>query len=402
MIIFVSVLEVILNLNYTLFWIRYAIEEKDQYYIGDIISLHAKIEPSDAINPSITWRSSNENVATISSTGLLKALNYGTTILTASALIDKIQATHVIKVIAHTSSVALSDSLLNIKLGNTIQLTAQAFPVGADNEMIWTSSNEGIASVTSEGIIKGIHQGTCIITVTSVDGNHSAKCVVTVYQPAENLSLEKHSTTLNIGSKEKLIAVLTPSTSDNKTLIWSSSDNEIVSVDDNGNVTALKTGTAYIKVMSEDNSAAQDSCFVTVLQPVTGILLNPTSYTLNGIGASFALEATVLPEDASNKEVNWNSSNESVCFVSHGTVVATGYGVCVILASTDDGNYTAACTVTVNNDSGISDYQIRPEDGTYVIYDLLGRQLNEFKPGVNIVRFANGTTKKVVFTNLTM
>ena len=69
-------------------------------------------------------------------------------------------------------------------------------------------------------------------------------------------------------------------------------------------------------------------------------------------------------------------------------------------------NYNEAARITktirINNDTGISNYTIRPEDGPYTIYDLLGRQLNEFKPGVNIIRFANGTTKKVVITNLTM
>ena len=159
--------------------------------------------------------------------------------------------------------------------------------------------------------------------------------------------MDKHSTNLNVGQSELLYATASPVNADNKTLIWSSTDNSILDVDNYGNVTAKKRGVVFVKATSEDNPLAVDSCKVTVNQPVTGITLNHKSCELHKIGETIQLVATVLPEDASNKEVRWVSSNESVCMVANGTVVAVGYGTSVIIATTVDGNYMATCTVTV-------------------------------------------------------
>ena len=115
---------------------------------------------------------------------------------------------------------------------------------------------------------------------------------------------------------------------------------------------------------------------------------------MNGIGESFSLEAIVSPNDASNKEVNWKSSNESVCIVSNGTVVAVGEGTCVIIATSVDGGFIATCTVVVSNDTSIQDiYSINGD--SYQLFDIQGRKQNTFHKGVNLIRFDDGTLKKI-------
>lgn len=130
------------------------------------------------------------------------------------------------------------------------------------------------------------------------------------------------------------------------------------------------------------------------LIPVSGIELNYDSYTLKGIGDLVQLEATVTPEDASNKDVNWRSSNENICFVSNGKVVAVGYGTCVIIATTADGGYMATCTISVEDTSGISTINNTP-NGSYRVYTLDGKESSLKTKGFKIVKFTNGLVQKV-------
>ena len=130
-----------------------------------------------------------------------------------------------------------------------------------------------------------------------------------------------------------------------------------------------------------------------MLQPVKGITLNYSTYEVNAIGESFVLEATISPEYASNKEIKWTSSDEGVCIVSNGTVVVTGFGTCVIIASTNDGNYIATCTIN-SVSTGIK--TINSEDASFDVYDINGVSQKSIRKGLNIIRMSDGTVKKVV------
>ena len=211
--------------------------------------------------------------------------------------------------------------------------------------MEWKSNDQSVA-IVEDGVVKGKSAGFATITCTTEDGQFSAKCNIVVKQQAEIVRLSHHTLTLNVGESEQISADIYPANTTDKTLVWESSDNNVALVE-NGLVTALKTGEVWIKATSINNNAAVDSCRLTVLQPVTGIKLNYNSYELHQIGETVQLVATVLPEDASNKEVKWASSNETICIVSNGTVVAVGFGTCVIIATTSDGNFIATCTVSV-------------------------------------------------------
>ena len=127
--------------------------------------------------------------------------------------------------------------------------------------------------------------------------------------------------------------------------------------------------------------------------PATSINLNYTEFNLEGIGSTVQLEAIVLPDDATNKEVNWKSSNENVCIVSNGTVVAVNSGTSVIIATTIDGGYMAVCTIFVQADTGIAD--IKDSNVNYEVYSLYGQRQNTLQRGVNIVVFEDGTKAKV-------
>ena len=372
-----------------------SLDKTKNLYVGDISILKAHLIPTDATNQSVKWESNNPSIVEVYENGTVKAIAYGTAVITATTVDGGYKDSITITVYEHTTGIDMVDKI-SIPINNTYTLNAKTLPLSTSDEKItYSSGNEEIATVNSQGVVNAKKKGTCIITATSVDGGYTATCQVTVTQPVETLTLEKHSTSLKVGETEKLFAQISPATANDKTISWLSSNDEVASVDENGNVTAKKAGEAWINAISNDNSEAKDSCIVIVSQPVTGIQLDNTTYFLNGIGKSFELKATVVPNDASNKNVKWKSSDESVCIVSQGLVVAVGLGTCVIIATTEDGGYMATCTVTVNKTTDISAVSSQ-NNNKFQVYDANGSKRNSLQQGVNIIRFVDGTKKKVI------
>ena len=167
------------------------------------------------------------------------------------------------------------------------------------------------------------------------------------------VSLNKTSTSIQVGASEQLTATVEPNNATNKAVNWSSNPTSVATVDNNGNVTAVAEGTATITVTTQDGNKTA-TCTVTVTPAssdpvaVTGVSLNKTSTTLT-VGGSETLTANVQPSNATNKAVNWSSNPTSVATVdSNGKVTAVGEGTATITVTTQDGNKTATCTVTVN------------------------------------------------------
>lgn len=163
-----------------------------------------------------------------------------------------------------------------------------------------------------------------------------------------DISLNKNSLTLNIGETATLTATVLPDNASDKVVKWMSSDAGVATVDAEGVVRAHSVGKAVIKAESVSNPDVVASCEVTVVQPVTGVTLDATSIQLKEVGATYQLNATVFPEEASNKSVTWSSSDKSVCTVSkNGLVTAVGSGTATVSVATVDGGKTASCKVTV-------------------------------------------------------
>ena len=161
------------------------------------------------------------------------------------------------------------------------------------------------------------------------------------------ISLDKASTTLRAGTTETLTATVTPENATDA-VVWSSSDENVATVE-NGVVTAVAEGTATITAASASDATIKAECVVTVLAPVavTDVTLNKSATTLL-VGWTETLTATVAPEDATNKDIVWTSSDESVATVENGVVTAVAKGTADITVTTADGNHQATCKVKVN------------------------------------------------------
>ena len=164
----------------------------------------------------------------------------------------------------------------------------------------------------------------------------------------------------------ELFDEIQPADAFDKRIKWSSSNEEVATVDANGVVTAHKNGTATITVSSYDGSVT-NSCEIIVAQPVTGVSIEPAEIEFHNLGDKAQLKAVFEPEDATNKNVTWKSSNESVCLISaDGSIIATGYGKTVVLATTEDGNFVGTCIVVVTEASAIKQTSLS-ESGFKVI-----------------------------------
>ena len=179
--------------------------------------------------------------------------------------------------------VSLNKSATTLTEGESETLTATITPSNAtgDKTVKWSSSNEAVAAVDSNGKVTAKKAGTAVITATSSNGK-TAGCTVTVKQKEiaiTGISLNKSTTSLTEGESETLTATITPlNATGDKTVKWSSSNEAVAAVDSNGKVTAKKAGTAVITATSSNGKTA--GCTVTVKQKDTYTGLRDVNGTL--------------------------------------------------------------------------------------------------------------------------
>lgn len=322
--------------------------------IGETITLSATINPSDASNPSITWSSSDTSIATVEQNGVVTGVGIGTATITATSVDGNRTDTCAITVkdvSVHVSGVSISPTSVTMYVGDTRSLSAIVTPSNASNKsVVWRSYSPSIASVSSTGIVYANKAGMVRIEVTTNDGGYTAYLDVSVLEiPVSSVSVYPETLTLGVGNTAKLSATVSPSNAGNKNVSWSSSNSSIATVDSNGTVTGVATGSCTITATTQSGNKT-DTCIVTVqasIVNVTGVTVSPTTANLNK-DETLQLSATVSPSNATNKTVNWDSSDTLIATVnSTGLVTAKKSGTVRITATTVDGNKTAYCDITV-------------------------------------------------------
>ena len=260
------------------------------------------------------------------------------------------------------AGVSLSKPSLEMAVGNKKELTATVTPAEATNKKVtWTTSDANVAEITDEGggglQVTAKAPGEALITVKTEDGGKTASCTVTVKAkiiPVESITLDQSEKTLNIGETVTLKATVSPENATNKNISWSSDKTDVATVDENGNVSANSVGTATIKATAGGKSA---TCTITVkpIIAVTKVSITPPDSTKIKYGEAIDLVATVEPEDATNKNLTWTSSDTTVATVDqNGRVAAQNKaGTATITVTTEDGGKTATCDITVEERSDV-------------------------------------------------
>ena len=232
--------------------------------------LTATVLPETTTNKSVAWTSSNEAVATVDANGVVTAIAVGEAVITATTTDgSNLSATCKVTVVATLAeSITLNVTEASLKVDETTTLTATVLPETATNKSVtWTSSNEAVATVDANGVVTAIALGEAVITATTVDGSDlSASCKVTVV-PVLAMSIELDKTELDAMemTEFQLTATVLPENTTNKGVVWSSSDNEIASVDETGLVKMLRVGSVVITATTVDGSDLSASCHITIV-----------------------------------------------------------------------------------------------------------------------------------------
>ena len=286
---------------------------------------------------SVTWKSSNTKVATVTSTGKVKGVKAGTATITCTSTVSGAKATCKVTV----GYVTLDKSETFVKKGKTLTLTPTVYPSSlTDKSVTWKSSDESIATVTSEGKVKGIKYGTATITCTSNATGLSTTCKVTVGL----VKLDKSNATIEKGTTLTLKPTVYPSSLEDKSVKWTSSDKTVATVSSSGKVKGIKAGTATITCTSVATGLSA-TCKVTVINGT--VTLNKTE-TFIEKGKTTTLKATLTPTTLEDMSVTWTSSDKTVATVSSsGKVKGVGYGTATITCTSVATGVSATCQVTI-------------------------------------------------------
>ena len=312
--------------------------------VGDEETLIATVLPQGSTD-TITWISHDESIATVDQNGKVTAITIGDAIIevqcgsNSDTCVINVQAKQV-----PSTNVILNKTELTLEVGSEETLTATVLPEGCTYDVIWSSSNNGVAKVDQNGKVTAMSVGNVVITATC--GLKSANCVVVV-EPmqvaATSVSLNKTSLSLEVGQSEVLKATVLPEDCTDP-VVWSVNDINIATVTQNGRVDAVAVGNVTITVRCGSKSATCSLVVEPKQVPSTNVILNKTELTLE-VGSEETLTATVLPEGCTDPVI-WSSNNNNIAKVnSSGKVTAMGIGSVVITVSC--GNKMAYCVVTV-------------------------------------------------------
>lgn len=232
---------------------------KAEVAVGKTVPLRANVNPTDSTD-GVTWSSNKPSVATVDkNSGVVTGKSKGTATITAT--VNGIRTDCNVTVTIPATNIKVSSTEYIVK-GKTKNLTATMTPLDTTDKVKWSTSNKKTVTVDSKGKIKGIKTGKATITATTSSGRKVSCTVYVVAKKASATSvrLNKSTLSLRVGKAQMLKATMSSKSTD--ALTWRSSNTKVVKVDKNGNVTAVKKGTATITVKTTSGRTAR--CKVTV------------------------------------------------------------------------------------------------------------------------------------------
>ncbi len=235
--------------------------------IGDTYTFSPVIVESGA-STTLTWSSNSPNIVSVDNNGNIKAISSGIASIRCVASNGVAAECLVTVKPVLANGVTLNHQELTIEQGQKATLTATVLPTNTTNTKVeWSSSEPGTALVSSDGIVVGLQPGWSIIMATTTDGSaKSATCMVEVKAPlilAETITMNKSELTLTKGYTVQLQAVISPNTVSNNQIEWST-NNDCISVDEHGNITAVKVGNAIVSATTKDGTNLSCQCSVSV------------------------------------------------------------------------------------------------------------------------------------------
>ena len=323
--------------------------------VGESLQITAKVLPENATNTTLKWKITPENVLKPTAVpGQFTAQQVGEALVRAEAA-DGSGITAECKVVVKprlVQSISLNATQKNLVVGDSFTLTATLSPENATNRsVIWKLVSGDAISLSNTGVIQAKKVGEALVRAEAEDGSGiTAECKVVVKpRLVQAISLNATQKNLVIGDSFTLTATLSPENATNHNVIWKLVSGDAISLSNTGVIQAKKVGEALVRAEAADGSGITAECKV-VVKPrlVQTISLNSTKKDLL-VGESFALTATAMPENATNRNVIWKLvSGDAISLSNTGVIQAKKVGVALVRAEAADGSgITAECKVVV-------------------------------------------------------
>ena len=252
-----------------------------------------------------------------------------------------------------------------------------------DKKVTLESSDVGVVKIAGMQVT-AIQPGECQLTITSVQNPEvTERFHVLVTQPAKRIQINAPTKTVSAGGTLQLSTVFTPDNATIQNAIWTSKNEKVAVVDENGVVTGVARGNVTIEAAAADGSGARAQIVLTVTQGVTGITIKEDSVRVATGRRSSQLHVTILPSNANNRRIVWSSSDESIATVRNGTVTGVKAGDCYVTCTSESDPGVSATIpvhivqlmtrITVLNQKGLSfnvgetaqlEWEVFPENAT--------------------------------------
>lgn len=340
-------------------------EEKALIHKGDTKALTVEYTPADTTDDkTVAWSSSDSTVASVDNNGIVTAVKPGSAVITAK--VGNYQATCAVTVDAPLKEIVPEKAIIDMVKKQTANIAYSVVPADTTDskDVTYTSSDETVATVNSDGKVTAKKAGQATVTITGANGIKATVTVNVSEIPVNEVVLSAQDEIIEAGAKKAITATLKPenNTDDNQGVTWTTSDEKIAKVIvDNENshkatIEGVAAGSAVITATAANGTKAE--CTVKVPKHITSITL-PGAVELTR-GTSTTLNVTITPADTDDDtEVTWKSSDSDVVKVDEktGMVYAVKAGKADVTATTkavDNATakpFTATTTVTVKENN---------------------------------------------------
>ena len=312
--------------------------------VGQVITLPVTLAPENATLAScISFDNDNGAYVITNGANSIKGVKKGRTSVTFISADGFASRTIQIRVVDKNRGVtklSLNKSSISIQEGKTYSLRASVNSSASVKGVLWLSADANIAAVNGKGKVTAANPGTTTVYCLASSGILRS-CSVTVKEVLpSSVKLNKSRLSIYAGKSYKLKATISPSNvlqEANRVLHWSTSNPMVALVTDEGRVFAMSPGTCTIKVTTANGKTR--SCTVTVKAVRVSKVSASNPHGTLVTGGEYQMNCTLSPSNASNKEVTWKSSNNSVASVnSAGVVLAKSTGKATITATAKDGS----------------------------------------------------------------
>ena len=325
--------------------------------VGETMALTAAYSPENASMKEVTWSSANENIATVDENGVVTGVKRGNARITAVARDgSKMRANISVAVTQSAEQITLDKQEITVDAGKSAMLKATVLPKDtSDKTVVWSSSDESVATVNRQGRVTGVALGDCeIICASKATGDVQTKAVVHVQQPVKKITFGD-APAVYVGETAQLTWTVEPANASNPAVTFKSGNPRILTVSDDGTITGIQAGQADVTVKSTDGSNRQARIRVKVYQHVTGVhMMRHTAYI--DPGQTCSAGAILEPKNATNHNMTWESADPDIATADpvprqsyRVNIRGISKGETTVTGTTEDGGYQTSITVKVGN-----------------------------------------------------